>query len=223
MAKNTISMKRFKSNLTKISRLAKLGYNSITTVAKQIIATVTAIASKISVVSENAAWQGGNESLPQDSFQSYYNQASKAEEAYLNKSLENLTNYKDEVIFDIFTISDALSHNAEQLGYVIAREIKQAFGESVNDFFDSGKASGQSFGSGFKSSIETSMKEIGEIVNAAMQNINSEVASVASAATSVSNVTYYSPTYNFYNSGQTVTEQLNEARRADTVNALRGV
>ena len=153
MAKNTISMKKFRSNLTKISRLAKSGYNSITSVARQIIATVTNIASKISVLSENAAWQGGNESLPADSYQSYYNQASKAEEAYLNNSLENLGRYKDEVIFDIYTIRDALSHNTEQMGYKLADTVTAAFGQAADDFFAEGMAGGISFGSGFVQGI----------------------------------------------------------------------
>ncbi len=223
MAKNTISMKRFKANLTKISRLAKSGYKSITSVAKQIIATVTNIASKISVLSENAYWQGGNESLPADGFGSYYDRASKEEEAYLNRSLSNLTNYKDEIIFDIFTISDALSHNAEQMGYVISQEIKKAFGESAEGFFESGKSVGQSFGDGMKVSIEDSIREITSVVNAAMQNINLKMSVASSAANSAGQITYSNPSYNFYSSSQTVSQQLSEARRAETINSLRGL
>lgn len=223
MAKNTISMKKFRSNLTKISRLAKTGYNSITSVAKQIIATVTNIASKISVLSENAAWQGGNESLPSDSYQSYYDNASKAEEAYLNNSLENLGRYKDEVIFDIYTIRDALSHNTEQMGYMLADTVTAAFGEAAGDFFQSGNNGGISFGSGFVQGLQEKMDEARGVVMSAMQDINAMVASVNGEVTRISNVTYSSPSYNFFGSGQTVTEQLSEARRVETVNQLRGI
>lgn len=222
MKKGTISMKKFRSNLTKISRLAKTGYNSITSVAKNIISTVTAIASKISVVTEKGYWQGGNESLHEDGYQSYYDNAAKAEEEFLSRSLNNLANYKDEIIFDIYTISDALSHNSEQMGYMLAQAVKNAFSESTDDFFISGQNSGKSFGDGFRLSVENSMNDVSRIVIEAMQNINSLISSALSRVNSVSNVTYSSPSYNFYSSSQTVSEQLSEARRSQTVNELRG-
>ena len=223
MAKNTITMKRFKANLTKISRLAKSGYNSITSVAKQIIATVTTIASKIAVVSGNAGWQGGNESLPSDAYQSYYDQASKAEEAYLNNSLQNLGRYKDEIIFDIYTIKDALSHNTEQIGYALSDIVTKAFGDAAADFFESGKAGGNSFGDGFVQSVEEKISQARSMIISAMQSIGAVISSGHAAMTNVSTVTYSNPSYNFYSSGQTVSQQLNEARRTETVNALRGM
>ena len=223
MAKNTISMKKFRSNLTKISRLAKTGYNSITSVAKQIIATVTNIASKISVLSEKAEWQGGNESLPTDAYQSYYDQAKRAEEAYLNNSLENLGRYKDEVIFDIYTIRDALSHNTEQMGYMLADAVTAAFGQAADDFFAGGMAGGISFGSGFVLGLQEKMDKARDVVMSAMQDINAMIGTINSASTNVSNITYSNPSYNFYSSGQTVGEQLSEARRTETINQLRGI
>lgn len=218
MAKTTISMKKFRASLTKISRLAKSGYNSITSVAKGIIATVTSIASKISVLSENAGWQPPEQSLPADSYQSYYNSISKAEESFLNRSSTNLTNYTDEIIADIYKIRDAAAHNGEQLTYILADAFEKAFGGSVADFFDYGVKSGESFGQGFRQSVETGMAE----VKVSVYNTMRELYPLASATGNVSNITYSSPSYNFYGSGQTVSQQLSEARIADTVNALRG-
>lgn len=220
MAKNTISMRKFRSSLTKISRLAKSGYNSVTSVAKQIIATVTNIASKISVLSESSGWQGGNESLPSDGYQSYYDNAGRAEDNYLRSSLQNLSNYKDEVISDIYMISDALSQNADQIGYRLADAVKNAFGEVSDDFFLSGEMSGKSFGSGFISSVEECIESARQMMVSTMQSVN-QVLDAATAAKNSSTITYSNPSYNFYSSNQTVSEQLKEARTAEIISALR--
>ncbi|MFA7636780.1 MAG: hypothetical protein WCX81_03350 [Monoglobales bacterium] len=222
MAKNTISMRKFRSSLTKISRLAKSGYNSISSVAKQIIATVTTIASKMSVLSENSGWQGASESLPSDGYQSYYDNAGKAEESYLKGSLQNISSYKDEVISDIYMISDALSQNADQIGYRLSDAVKNAFGEVSEDFFLSGEKSGKSFGGGFLSSVEESMEAAKQMMVSAMQSV-SQVMNAAAAAKDITNITYSNPSYNFYSSNQTVSEQLKEARNAETISALRRV
>ena len=219
MAKGTISMKRFKANLTKISRLAKSGYNSITSVAKQIISTVTQIASKIAVVSPNAEWKGASGSLPVESFESYYDDVLRAEQRFLNSSLTNLMNYKDEIIHDIFTVGDALSHNADQVSFGLAEILREEFGELSGEFISYGRISGTGFGSGLKESIGRYMGEVEKMVVSAMQRINSLVSSSNQAVTS--NVTYSNPSYNFFSSKQTVTEQLNEARKAQAISAMR--
>ena len=219
MAKGTISMKRFKSNLTKISRLAKAGYNSITSVAKQIISTVTQMASKIEILSPNAQWQGASASLPEDGYQSYYDDVLRAEERFLNTSLTNIMNYKDEIIHDIFTVSDALSHNADQISFGLADVLRAEFGELSGEFFSYGKIGGASFGSGIKESVSRYMDEVEKMVIETMQRINSLTSS--SDLSVSSNVTYSNPSYNFYGSKQTVTEQLNEARKAEVISAMR--
>ena len=86
-----------------------------------------------------------------------------------------------------------------------------------------GMAGGISFGSGFVQGLEEKMDKARGVVMSAMQDMNAMLNSVNSSATSISNITYSSPSYNFFSSGQTVSEQLSEARRAETVNELRGM
>ena len=222
MAKGTISMKRFKGNLTKISRLAKTGYNSITSVAKQIIDTVTNMASKISIIGENAVWYPDQQLSPVGNYQSYYGDINKIEKQFLSNSLTNLENYKNGVIFDIYRISDAVSQNSEVLSNMLAESIKSAFGNAAKDFFDCGIKSGNSFGSGFKVSIEKSMQEITGMVKASMQSLSPVISSVQTGQYG-GVVNYNNPSYIFYSSNQTVTEQLNEARKDATISALRGL
>ena len=221
MAKNTISMKRFKANLTKISRLAKSGYNSITSVAKQIISTVTTIASKIAVLNDNAAWQGASGSaLPEENYQSYYDAVAKAEEKFLNTSLSNLMNYKDEIIRDIFSVGDALTHNAGQIYFGIEDAIRSEFDGLKDEFFAYGKTGGATFGDGFKNSINSCMEEVGKIVMSSVGKISSAISSRGYGSTS-SSITYSNPSYNFYSSKQTVSEQLSEARKVQVISAMR--
>ena len=219
MAKTTISMNKFKSSLTKISRLAKSGYNSITTVAKGIISTVTYMASKITVLTDKANWQPGEQSLPSDGGSSYYEAAAKAEENFLNRSSRNISNYKDGVIADIFGIGDAAAYNTEQFAFRLAESVRAAFGDSADDFFKAGSVSGESFGDGFEKSVNKKIADVRVNMLKMIQEINANMAGI----NKVSNITYSSPSYNFYSSGQTVSQQLSEARIADTVNALRGV
>jgi len=221
VAKNTISMKRFKANLTKISRLAKTGYNSITSVAKQIISTVTSIASKIAILDNNAAWQGASgNSLPEENYQSYYGAIQNAEERFLNTSLNNLMNYKDEIIHDIFTVGDALTHNADQIYFGIGDALRAEFNGLKDEFFSYGKAGGASFGNGFKGAVSSCMEEVKKMVLASAEMVNSAISS-GGEKTSSSSVTYSSPSYNFYSSKQTVSEQLNEARKVQAISAMR--
>ena len=217
MAKTTISMKKFRSSLTKISRLAKSGYNSITSVAKGIISTVTYMASKISVLSDKANWQPPEQSLPTENFSDYYQITSRAEESFLNRSSNNLANYKDDVIADLYSIGDAATFAGEQVAFALAENMKAAFGKKAGDFFKTGSVSGASFGDGFAGSVEKRVAELKVNILKTMQDIYP----VVSKINNVSNVTYSSPSYNFYSSGQTVSQQLTEARIADTVNALR--
>lgn len=218
MAKNTISMKRFRAGLTKISRLAKSGYNSITTVAKGIISTVTSIASRISVLSDKAEWQPPAQSFSASDSRDYYDMAAREEEAYLKRSINNLTSYKDAIIFDIFTVRDAASHNSEQVGEVMVNSIKSAFDGATLKFFASGKESGKSFGAGFEESVKLSVDNV-------IQNLKTSLYGMGrmnlTSTSGVSNITYSNPSYNFYSSGQTVSEQLSQARIADTINELR--
>lgn len=222
MAKGTISMKRFRGNLTKISRLAKSGYNSITSVAKQIIDTVTNMASKISILGENAVWYPDQQISSVSSYQSYYDEMNKIEQQFLNNSLNNLENYKNGVIFDIYRVSDAVSQNTDALSMMLTETIRNAFGNAAKDFFECGEKSGNSFGNGFKISIEKSMLDaVGSILNT-MQNIAPVISSVNPGASGSGVVNYNNPSYIFYSSNQTVTEQLNEARKAAMISALRG-
>lgn len=221
MAKNTISMSRFRANLTKISRLAKSGYNSITSVAKQIISTVTAIASKISVLNPNSAWQGASEqALPAEDYKSYYDEVLKAEEKFLNTSLSNLTNYKDEIIRDIFTVGDALTHNTDQIYFGLEEALRREFDEIKEDFFTYGKVGGTNFGNGLKESISACVDEVQRLVNASMDKISSGVLATG-GSTSYSSITYSNPSYNFYSSKQTVSQQLSEARKEQAISAMR--
>lgn len=221
MAKNTISMKRFKANLTKISRLAKSGYNSITSVAKQIISTVTAIASKIAVLDNNAAWQGASGgSLPEVSYQSYYDAVAREEARFLNTSLNNLMNYKDEIIHDIFTVGDALTHNADQIYFGIGDALRAEFNGFKDEFFSYGKTGGATFGSGFKESVGLYLEEVKRMILSTAETVNSALSS-GSPKTGYSSVTYSSPSYNFYSSKQTVSEQLSEARKVQAISAMR--
>lgn len=221
MAKDTISMKRFRGNLTKISRLAKVGYNSITSVAKQIIDTVTTMASKISILGENAVWYPDQQLSSVSSYQSYYDEMNKIEQRFLSNSLNNLENYKDGVIVDIYRIGDAVSQNTDALSVVLTETIRNAFGNAAKDFFECGEKSGNTFGQGFKLSIEKSMQEIKSSIISTMQSISPGISSGKSVSGS-GVVNYNSPSYNFYGSNKTMTEQLNEARKAAQVAALRG-
>lgn len=219
MAKGTISMKRFRSNLTKISRLAKSGYNSITSVAKQIIDTVTTMASKISILGENAVWYPDQQISSVGNYQSYYDEMLKLEEKFLAGSLNNLENYKDGVIADIYKISDAANKNNEELTYTLTESIRSAFKNAAADFFDCGYLNGTSYGSGFKRAVEKSMSEVRSSVLKEMQDIYSVTYGVKASGTS--SVIYNSPSYNFYGSAQTITQQLAEARKTATIEALR--
>lgn len=218
MAKDTISMKKFKSSLTKISRLAKSGYKSITSVAKGIVSTVTYMASKVSVLSDKANWEPPAQSFDAGGGSSYYDAASRAEEAFLNRSSNNIANYKDGVIADIFSISDAAAYNSEQLGFMLVESVKTAFGKSADEFFKTGSISGNSFGDGFLKSMNGKIARLRVDILKMIQDLHPYISGV----NQFSNITYSSPSYNFYSSGQTVSQQLSEARIADTVNALRG-
>ena len=222
MAKGTISMKRFKGNLTKISKLAKTGYNSITSVAKQIIDTVTNMASKISILGENAVWYPNQQLTSVSNYQSYYDEMNKIEAQFLNNSLNNLENYKNGVIFDIYRVGDAVSQNTDALSPMLTETIRNAFGNAATDFFECGEKSGNSFGNGFKVSIEKSMQEIRGIVLATMGSISPVITSIRTGASASGVVNYNNPSYNFYGSNQTVTQQLNEARKAAAISKLRG-
>ncbi len=222
MAQEKIAMSKFRSSLSKISRLAKTGYKSITSVASQIISTVTSIASKIAVVRDTSySLPGGaNENT---NYNKIYEEASAAEEKFLNQSLQNINAYKDEVIFDIYRVGDALSQNSEAIAYSLIKEVKKAFADVSDDFFACGNEVGTGFGAGLILSTEKAIEDAKSLMQSAMAEIAAMMDYRSYASYTNSSVTYSSPSYNFYGSGQTVSEQLNEARQSQIINELRGI
>ena len=100
----------------------------------------------------------------------------------------------------------------------LMEDLKKSFETVPETFFDEGIESANAFGEGFlksidgiidaiKIEIEGKLGEIGLNLTAGYENAGSNI---------------YNSSYNFYGSGQTVSQQLEEARTADTVSRLRG-
>lgn len=104
----------------------------------------------------------------------------------------------------------------------LTRELSDAFKSVPAGFFDDGEKSAQAFCSGFEQKISSASQKLRETVEQTFSNIQPVVTVSASAASSGSSQVYNNASYNFYGSGLTVTQQLEQARRSQTLNMLRG-
>ena len=97
------------------------------------------------------------------------------------------------------------------LGDDIVSDLKSAIGTLPDGFLEEGKLSAEELGSGFNSAIGNVMTGINDIIAKYTADISIEPSSAV-----------YNSSYTFYGSGQTVAQQLADARLADTVDRLRG-
>lgn len=98
----------------------------------------------------------------------------------------------------------------------LLEELSKSFEKVPESFIDGGIDSAQAFGEGFLQSIDGIIDSIKIELAQKLGEINGQI-SVEYGKPNV-----YNSSYNFYGSGQTVSQQLEAARLADTVNRLRG-
>lgn len=127
------------------------------------------------------------------------------------KRLEN------EIANDIFNedIENAKTYYQETANDLL-EELSKSFEKVPESFIDGGIDSAKAFGEGFLQSIDGIIDSIKLEIAEKLGDISTQI----SAEYEKPNV--YNSSYNFYGSGQTVSQQLEEARLTDTVNRLRG-
>lgn len=100
-------------------------------------------------------------------------------------------------------------------------DLREFYDDVPEDFFDCGIKSGNAFGEALAGSVSAAMERVKNIINSFGISFGGAISSVMSAAGGTGS-SVRTTSYNFYGSGQTVSEQLAAARAADTVNKLRG-
>jgi len=143
--------------------------------------------------------------MPEGEFKKYV-------DGYLTKKrLEN------EIVNDIFNedIENAKIYYTETANDLL-EELSKSFGKVPESFIDGGIDSAKAFGEGFLQSIDGVIDAIKIEIAEKLGEINGQI-SVEYGKPNV-----YNSSYNFYGSSQTVSQQLEQARIADTVNRLRG-
>ena len=143
--------------------------------------------------------------MPEGEFKKYV-------DGYVTKKrLEN------EIANDIFNedIENAKTYYKETADGLL-EELSKSFEKVPESFIDGGIDSAKAFGEGFLQSIDGIIDAIKIEFAEKLGEINGQI----SLEYGKSNV--YNSSYNFYGSSQTVSQQLEQARIADTVNRLRG-
>lgn len=97
-------------------------------------------------------------------------------------------------------------------------ELGRSFEKVPESFLDGGIDSAEAFGEGFIQSIDGIMDSIKLAIESKLDEISADI----SIGYDKPGSNVYNSSYNFYGSGQTVSEQLEQARITDTVNKLRG-
>ena len=120
---------------------------------------------------------------------------------------ENLQNTEKTVVSELFADEvAALSQTYGNLGQSLKDEIENAVGSLPKSFFKNGELSAEEFGKGFTSALYGVMEDINRIT----------------ADISINTTPSYNANYNFYGSGQTVAQQLAQARVDSELAELRG-
>ncbi len=96
------------------------------------------------------------------------------------------------------------------LGEDMINELKLSIEDLPDTFFENGKLSAEEFGKGFTDRLDTVMSEINSIISSYTADINI-----------LPQTSNYTASYNFYSSGQTIAQQLSEARLEETLRELR--
>ncbi len=105
-----------------------------------------------------------------------------------------------------------LKESYGSLGEDLAGELERAFGDIPMTFFENGKLSAQEFGKGFCDKLTGIMEDINDFITRFTTEIELSPSSVTRNAS-----------YNFFGSGQTVAEQLAEARVSEALEEMRGL
>lgn len=106
-------------------------------------------------------------------------------------------------------LSDEINEFLNKFGSVgenLKADLSNALKELPEEFFKGGELSGEAFSNGFLSKLSRVANAVNEIKSAA----------------SSGSVTYNTSNYSFYSSGESISEQLEAARNAETINRLRG-
>ncbi len=135
-------------------------------------------------------------------------------DGYINKK-----NIEQEIANEVFNedIEKAKAYYQTTTNELL-EELKKSFESVPESFFDGGIDSANAFGEGFIQSIDGIIDAIKIEIESKLGEISSNISAGYGGAGS----NIYNSSYNFYGSGQSVSEQLEEARIADTVSRLRG-
>lgn len=110
------------------------------------------------------------------------------------------------------------AENTQKAISVMKSKLEEVYGEIPDDFWQCGLESAQQFGEAFGEEIERILKEIKQTVQSSMESAVPTV----SVGTGTQNTSSYTASYNFYGSGETVSQQLKAARSAAVVERMRG-
>ncbi len=104
----------------------------------------------------------------------------------------------------------------------LKRKFEEEFGQLPEDFFKLGEDSIQQFGSGFMSKLQELMRNVKQEIERSLSYLSPVPIAGAVAGSAGTGNTSFHTVYNFSSSGETVHQQLQTARDADTVKQLRG-
>lgn len=158
------------------------------------------------------------ESLPADFWQFGEDAAANFAKSFVDKasSEETQTEIKaaGEAAGDTFVagVSESLSKET------MKAELEKTFGTVPDSFFDLGEDSADSFGEGFTSRL----KAIFANMQNAVAGMQASMSPVLVGGGTVGNISTYNASYNFYGSGQTVSQQLQASRQHSEITRMRG-
>lgn len=168
---------------------------------------------------ENAFLAEFGESLPADFWQFGEESAANFAKSFVDKasSEETQTEIKaaGEAAGDTFVagVSESLSKET------MKAELKKTFGTVPDSFFDIGEDSADSFGEGFTSRLRTLFVNMQNAVASTMASMSP----VLVGGGSTGNISTYNASYNFYGSGQTVSQQLQAVKQHSEITRMRGI
>ena len=170
---------------------------------------------------ENSFYEEYGQSLPADFWQFGEDAAANFAKSFVDKtsSQESQAEIKaaGETAGSAFAagVSESLSKET------MKAELEQSFSSVPDDFFAIGQDSANSFCEGFMEKLQSAFAAIQNAVTAGMQSMAPSLALAGGFA--AGSVSTYHNNYNFYGSGQTVSQQLREARASADLQKLRSL
>nr|DAH37248.1 MAG TPA: minor tail protein [Caudoviricetes sp.] len=167
---------------------------------------------------ENSFYEEYGQSLPADFWQFGEDAAANFAKSFVDRtsSQESQAEIKaaGETAGSAFAagVSESLSKET------MKAELEKTFGTVPDSFFDLGEDSADSFGEGFTSRLKAIFANIQNAVASTMASMSP----VLVGGGTVGNISTYNASYNFYGSGQTVSQQLQASRQHSEITRMRG-